>query len=338
MNKVLPLNYLKLGFPFLILSFLVFLSTSNLFYEAQSQLSIAILLDLVITIPIVYYLIIRNSKIPNFTIVYSIVIGLVVAGYIIPEENQELLSKVKLFAIPAIEVGILSLLIYKIRNLRKTYTNINQNEDFYDRLLIACNAVFPGRVGKVLATEVAVFYYLFAGKQKKKSLTNGYTYFKKSGIRTTIGVFLMLILTETIIVHVLVEKWNPNVAWVLTFIGTYTMFQIISILISMSKRLINIDHESDTLILRYGFGCQTSIPFSMIDRIEKSKKSVSDLENYISLSLFDILDSNNLIIHLKGENILYKIYGIEKKYKSISLFVDDIDQFVSEVEKEIVDI
>ena len=46
-----------------------------------------------------------------------------------------------------------------------------------------------------------------------------------------------------------------------------------------------------------------------------------------------MLDTNNVTLELKNENILYKLYGIEKKYESISLYIDEKEKFIDAIEK-----
>lgn len=332
MTAKLKLNYLKFGIPILILLFLIVLPKTTAFQNAPEELSIGILLDLLITIPLVFFFLIRKTKVPKFTIIYSFILGLIVAGLVIPIEYQSLLSSIKLIAIPVLEIGVISLIIYKITSINSSFKK-TKKDDFYDNLLIACNEVLPGRVGKVLATEIAVIYFLFSPSRKNELREQEFTYFKKSGIKSILGVFLFLLVIETIGVHLVMATWSLTIAWVLSFLSLYTMVQIIAILRSMNKRPIRIDLENESLHLRYGFGCQTSISFESIERIEKSRKSLSNDKSNVCLSLFDLLDSNNTIIYLNEENTLQKIYGIQKKYTSISLFVDERDLFVDTIEQ-----
>jgi len=333
MIKKLQLQHLKLVLPVLLLLFLIGLTKTSIFQNAPADLSIGILLDLLITIPVVYLLLIRKTKIPKFTTVYVFLVGILIASLIIPTAHQSLLTSIKYIAIPVIELGILSMLIYKIVALNKSFKNKKSNEnDFYDNLLIACNETFPGRLGRVLATEVAVIYYLFASSKKQTTKETEYTYFQKSGIKSVVGVFLFLILVETFVVHILVQEWNVTIAWVLTGLGLYTIMQIVAILRSMNKRLISIDHQNKVVRLRYGFACQSSIPFEQIERIESTRKSLPKDKSYTSLSIFDLLDSHNLVIHLNETQTLHKIYGMQKNYKSIAVYIDDKDAFVQEME------
>lgn len=332
MIRDLKLKYLFLSLPVLLILFLAFLPVTNQFQNSPKEVSIGILLDLLVTIPVLVYLVIRRTRIPKITIVYTFIGGLLLASLIIPIDQQALLSKVKYISIPLIEMGIIGLLLYKISRLR-TSLREKAGVDFYGRLLLACNEVFPNRVGKILASEIAVFYYLFVARRKGDKSDLEFTYFKKSGIKSIVFVFLFLISIETVVIHLLVAKWNFTVAWVLSFIGIYTMIQVLAILRSMNKRLITIDYESQVLKLRYGFACQTLIPFDSIKSIEKTQREPNNTELHVSLSLFDVLDPKNIILHLDEENKLQKIYGIEKKYRSISIFIDERDAFVTLIDR-----
>ena len=334
MNKSIGLNLAAIGFLLLVVSFLVFLPTTQWFLNAPSQLSTGILLDLLITVPVGYFFLIRKKRIPNFTLLYVFILGLVLASWIIPETHQQLLTKVKTIAIPLIEVGVISMLIYKMSSLRTSLRNV-KGTDFYDRLLLACQEIFPGRIGRILATEMAVIYYLFSRRKKHSNEAQGYSYFKRNGIKSILSALIFLLVVETIVVHILVDHWNPKVAWILSLLGGYAILQIAAVLLSMNKRLILIDQQSKELKLRYGFGCQAYIPFSSIERVEKYYHQDREAEDHISLSLLDIVDTHNLTIHLKEEARLQKIYGITKPFQSISLFVDEKETFVEEIEKQL---
>ena len=332
MTKDIKLKYLQLVLPIAIVVFLALIPVTIAFQNAPEEISLGILLDLLITIPILFYFIIRKTQIPKISLIYVLIAGLILASLIIPTDYHQLLIKVKFILIPLLEIGILSILVYKISLLNKSLKK-NHGDDFYDKLLISCSEVFPNRIGKILATEIAVFYYLFVPQDKEHPSDVEFTYFKKSGIKTILAVFLFLVVVETIVVHFLLAKWNLTVAWILSFLGVYAMIQVLSVMRSMNKRLITIDYETEFLKLRYGFGCQTLISFDEISCIEKTQKINDKTKAHVNLSLFDLLDSKNIVIHLNTENKLQKIYGIEKKYKSISIFVDEKDDFANRIEQ-----
>ncbi len=332
MTRQVSRKILVFGLPLLLVAFLVFLSKSLAFQNAPKDLSFGILMDLILTLPVLYYCLIRKTSIPKYTVVSVFIVGVIVASFIIPVEHQGLLTQIKTFAIPIAELGILGVLIYQARSvIKEMKKNDRKGVDFFDALSIACSNTLPGRVGKLLATEVGVVYYSFFANKKAVLGENDFTYFKKNGIKTTLSVFLGLIIVETGIVHILVEKWNVTVAWVLTFLGLYTCLQVFALIRSMNKRLISIDYENQLLKLRYGFFSQTAIPFQQIKSIEKSKKTLPDDKNFIALSAVDLLDPHNVVLHLNEKQTLHKIYGIEKEFSSIAIYVDDKERFVDAI-------
>lgn len=331
MNQKVSLNYSLLLIPIALISILALLPMTSAFEQAPSELSTGILLDLMMTLPIVYFLLIRKTKVPNFTVLYAYLLGILLASLILPVEHQGLLAKIKYISIPVIEISILGLVLRKVFSLRSKFKQTN-GQDVYDRLVIACQEIFPSRLAHVLATEIAMFYYLFSFAPRPQYTAAEFTYFKKSGITLVIMVFLFLMVVETFVLHLLVAQWNTNVAWVLSILGIYAMLQIISVLRSMNRRPILIDEANKQLILRYGFGCQTIIPFDAIERIEQSSKTVND-KQHTNLSLFDLLDATNLILYLNREQTMHKLYGLRKQYQSIALFVDEKQRFVEQLEQ-----
>jgi len=265
MNNSIEISVTKVGSLILITSFLVFLPSTHWFQNAPSTISLGILLDLLITIPILYYFIVRKKDISNFTVIYVFIFCLILGRFIIPSEYQDLLNKIKIIAIPILELGIISMVIIKMASLRSSLQKKTGN-DFYDKVLLACEEIFPKHIAQLFATELAVFYYLFISSNNNTIDNNSFSYFKKSGIKIIVTILLFLIIAETVVLHYLLSQWNSTIALILTVMSIYAMIQIIAILKSMNHRLITIDEKSEKLILRYRFGTQTKIPFVDIPR------------------------------------------------------------------------
>ncbi len=332
MDRQVPINYLGFGVLFFVVVSLIALTVNVENIGASTDVYFGVVLDLVITIPILYTLTIWKTKIPKITIVYVIILGLLLGSYIIPDEHQLLLSQVKYFLIPLLELSVFALVVYKFTALRSSFKKSNEL-DFFDKLNIACHDIFPNKIGNLLATEIAVMYYLFNTSFYKNYSENEFTYHAKSGIRSVLIVLVFLLIIETLALHLLVAHWSDKVAWVLSILGIYAMFQIASILRSMTQRPIFINYDSNEVILRYGFVCQTRIALTEIIKVEKYNRRNEKEDGHICLSLFEMFDTNNLTIQLKKENTLHKIYGIRKKYKLISFYVDDKELFLDRLEK-----
>ncbi len=333
MTKKLSIKNLAILLPFFIVLFLILFIQSPFYTDVSKEFSIAIILDFIITAPIIYFFLIRkNEKIPNYTAISFFVINILIASFIIPLENQYFLPFLTNVLVPVLEIGILSFIIYKTWNVIQQFKSQNKEGlDFYEALQTACSEVFPNKVGQILAMEIAVVYYVFFNHKKYIPKDNEYTYFIKSGIFSMIWVLIFVLLIETVAIHLLVERWSIVAAWILTFLSIYTCLQIIALMRSMKSRLIKIDKENQILHLKYGFFNQVDISIKDIEEIEISRKSFNKESGIVHLSALDVLDSHNVILHLKNEYVLNRIYGLKKKFKKIALFIDEKESFQKEL-------
>lgn len=332
MNRTLLLNrnLLNFGIPLGLLGILILLMKSPLLY-GNDALNFAITADLLLTVPLVYFLLIRKSEIPKTTVIPVMVIGLLIGSYFLPNENQTYLELFKSWALPVIEFSILIFVIIKVRKTIKTYKKLkNVSPDFYDTLKNVCTEILPKKLVLPFATEVAVFYYGFINWKKRTINSNEFTYHKKSGTPSLLGGFIMVIGIETIALHFLLAKWSLVFAWILTGLSLYTAIQVLGFAKALSKRPISI--EDDKLTLRYGIMNETRIPYFDIEAVVLSKKELKKDKLIKTLSPLGELESHNVIISLKRENTLIGLYGIKRKYRTIGLHIDEPNNFKEKLE------
>ncbi|MCH2043779.1 MAG: hypothetical protein MK212_06520 [Saprospiraceae bacterium] len=114
MKKTLILS--RNVWPFLLIGGLLttaILLAQSSFITTESGLPLALSIDLVITIPFIYFLTIRKTSIPKTTIVPIMVLGLILGLNILPEENQAFLLNFKSWVLPLVEFTVLGYIIYK---------------------------------------------------------------------------------------------------------------------------------------------------------------------------------------------------------------------------------
>lgn len=328
MRKSLSLqkNLIIFGIPFSIIAAMIFIAKSSIFNENPSNLSTGITFDLLLTVPFVYFLLIRKTNIPKTTVVPFIIIGIVTCSLILPTENQYYLNLFKTWVLPIVEVSILSFVIFNIRKAIKRY-NLNKTEsfDFFTTLKNTCYEILPRAAAIPAVTEISVFYYGFIYWRKRKLKENEFSYHKNSGTISLLIAIVFIIGIETVVLHVLLVKWSAIVAWVLTFLSIYSGIQIFGFLKSMLKRPISI--EKNRLYLRYGIMNETSIEIDNIESIVLSTKDIEPNKETRRLSILGELEGHNIIIRLKKENTLFGLYGIKRKYKVLALYVDEKAKF-----------
>ena len=253
-------QFLLLFIPALLLLGLIFLIQSPYFVTQSTTLTLAISIDFVFTIPIIYFFVIRKIKIPNSTVITLIMAGVFLGLYFLPKENQSYLLLFKTYFFPILELGVLSVIIWKIRMAIKKYKSLkvdlngNQVETTFDFVTIlkkSCEETLPKRLASLFSTEIATVYYaLFAWNKAKINSTKEFTYHTTSGTLGLLGALIFIIAVETIAIHLLLAEWNLTIAWILSILSIYTGFQLLAFAKSFSKRPFLI--ENDILYLRYG--------------------------------------------------------------------------------------
>ena len=324
----LPKNTIRFGIPLLLIGLLVWLAKSSFFFSHPDRLAIAITFDLLISVPVIYFFLIRKSSIPKTSAILLVIAGMVAGSYVLPEENQFYLSLFKTWVFPVVEISILSFVIYKVSQAIRGYkTNQNPSSDFYTTLKITCYKILPGIAVIPVVTEIAVFYYGFIHWKKRRLRENEFTYHKNSGSIALLAAILFLVVVETAIFHLLLVKWSTLFAWILTLLSAYTGIQLFGFMRSMLKRPITIGNNH--LYLRYGIMTETIIDLKNIEAVEITSREIVINKETRTLSVLGTLETHSIILHLKNENILTSLYGIKRKYKKLAFYVDDKERFAA---------
>jgi len=158
-----------LAAPIILIAVVVLVATSDLFSANQQAVSNGIVLDLVVTIPFVYWLIIRRTKIPNLSTIPLFIIGVMIARILVPSSDHQLLSVIRTWILPTVETTVVILIVRKILLLKQQVRAGSKSDgDVFSNLRKAASEVVPSRLAYVMATELAVFYYGFAAWRKPK--------------------------------------------------------------------------------------------------------------------------------------------------------------------------
>jgi len=318
------------GVPLLIMLFVSYLTTlpdlasQNFFY--------AVSLDLIITAPLIYFFLIRKTEISKLTVVTMIILGVILGTYTIPEEHQNIINFARYIGVPAIEFSIIGFILFQLRKLVVKYKSTKgTSPDFVTTLRTAVSEVLPKKVAPAFVLEIAMVYYCFFTWKKPVIPINGFTYHKKSGLSLIFGVFVGIILIETFAFHIFVERWSTLIAWIGTCLSLYSMMQVIGIIKSASRRPILLEDEK--IMLRFGLLHETEIQYEDIEKIELSRKAISN--DPLAKRLGHELIGHNTIIFLKKENTLNGLFGIKNNYTKLMLYVDDRERFKTTIDNRL---
>jgi hypothetical protein len=312
---------LYIGIPVFIFISCYLITQTTAFKTNSEALSYGILADLLLTSPLIYFLLIRKSSISKATIIRVILLGILVSGLILNPENFAFVDVLKKWVSPLIELFVFLFIIRKFRKLNSEskLRNIN-NTDF----LIHCREVFTNmlgsrKMGNIIASEISMIYYAFFGRAVKMN-THKYSSYKESAILALLYALLMILIIETIAMHFVFAMLGNVFAWTLTALSLYTCIQLFAHIRAVKLRQITIDN--DILNLYMGLAADAKINIANIRTIELTRKEVID-KDVIKISLLKKLEGHNLRIELYEPIEVIKMFGLKKESKTVLFFVDD---------------
>lgn len=323
------------GVPFLLLSFLVWLMQSP-FIEQGNSVGLAITLDLVLTVPLVYFLLIRKTTIPKTTVLPVLGLGILLGTFLLPSDQQAYLNGFKTWILPFVELFAIGYVIVKVRlGIRQYKTAKASAPDFFSAVKTASADILPRKLVHPFATEISVLYYGLFHWKKHRFQAGDYAYHRKSGTPALLGAFVFLILMETFIAHILLARWNETVAWVLTILSAYTALQLFGYVRSLGKRPTVIG--MDALKLRYGILAETEIPLGMIEKVELSRERIENFDNGRKISPFGEMENHNILLHLKEKQMLIGLFGTRREFKTLAIHLDEPEAFLKELNEKLSD-
>ncbi len=312
--------------PLTIFVLIVAVSKSSLITSHSQELSLAITIDLLLTAPLVYFLLLRTTSIPKITVVPIFGVGILIASLILPSDGRFLLDLAKTWVLPLVELFVAVFIFLKIRKTVALFRRESVHEpDFYSALNKVCKELLPPRVDAIFAMEMSIFYYTFFAWKGRKLTSTEFTYHRESSTSILLGVFLFVLLIETFVVHLLLQNWSNLVAWILTIISIYTAFQLFAILKSLRRRPVIVGEKA--LFLKYGLFADTAIPFNKIKSIELSSRTMTFDKLTRHLSPLKETDSHNVILELKDDHELTGLYGMKRKFRTIAFHIDEKECF-----------
>ena len=132
--------------------------------------------------------------------------------------------------------------------------------------------------------------------------------------------------------HFLIVQWSVLAAWILTISSIYALIYLIGNYRASIRRPIFVSDNS--LILRSGILSECLIPYNIIEEILITSKSLAENEKHIKMNF---LSSHNVVLRLKNNCESIHFYGIKKKARVITLFVDEKASFEKLLNERITD-
>lgn len=330
-NKIKKTDVLILGIPLILIGCILILALSS-FPHQYPGFAVGISLDLTLTVPLVYFLLIRKRKIPKITVLPVFVSGIILSSFLVPEEHQYYLNFLKLYIIPVIELTVLFLVITKIRQTNKAFKrHSGEIDDFYLVLKKSTADVLGNTlVAKLVATEISFFYYAFFSWKRKYPTENEFTNYKDNGKLPVLWAFLSVAIIETVVLHLLIMRWSNLAAWIVTGLSIYTVLMIFGHIKALPQRFSVILNK--TLLLKNGLMSTASIPLDNIKQVELCTGEIPSPE--LQTGCLDISKKStdhNIAIYFHKKIRLEKAYGMTQECEVLLAQIDNKELFMEKL-------
>lgn len=281
--------------------------------------SVGILIDLLVVVPLVFYLLpVRRAGWPVRTLIPLFLLSLTGAALVLPDQREMLKRVSEILSVPA-EIGLVAWIALRVRRSLRDTRDAGA-DDMLDRLRTVAREIVPLRgVAEAIGFEMAVVYYsLFAWRRRRPQLdpaTRVFTYHRTNSYGA-LGVALLIVtMAEAIPVHLLVTRWSPRGAWLLTALAAYGMLWFLADYRATRLRPILLDQ--DTLCIRTGLRWTVRIPRAHIVAIHKKAPQAEPLLRAA------LPGTTPLWIELSEPVTAQGPYGKEKKARWIAVAVDE---------------
>ncbi|HRX04792.1 MAG: hypothetical protein KDI07_17510 [Anaerolineae bacterium] len=297
-------------------------------------LSLAVTADIVVAIPLLYYLlVVRRKRLPVITVAPVFVLSLIVAGKILPAAQHTYLDYAELVA-PLVELSVLVVIALKLRTVAGHYRRLRPSHAYFpetlEASLRAAVPTFPPLVASLLTTEVSLISFGVTGwVRRTRHADDGrprFSYHRQGGYAFVLGFLAFLVLLETGVAHLLLARWNTTVAWILTIASIYTLIWFFGDF--HASRFQPMVAGDDRLHVRSGMRWRADIPWQQIEVVRRATSADRKQPDFLNAA---IMGEARLVIVLREPATVHGLLGRTKETAHIGVSVDDEAAFLAAV-------
>ena len=281
---------------------------SAVFARNPDVASWGVTFDLTITIPLLYwFLLVRTGRARAITLAPVFVLCTSAAAIIVPRSDQAFLHQLRWLAVP-LEIVTVGLLVVSVGRRRPA-------GGLRERVITG-----------ILMTEVAILYHALFCWRAEPDVPAGsiaITTHKRSGWGTIVVCFIVLIVFESIGLHLFVQHWSVKAAWIFTVLDLYGILWLIGDYHALRLRPTLI--RDDSIEVRHGMRLHAVIARDNIASIDPITNE-ADWKRKRTAKVA-LLDEPKLLIRLREPVVAEGLAGISRTIDSVAILPDDLAAF-----------
>lgn len=300
--------------------------SSPLLAEAPRVLSAAITIDLLLTVPLLYwFLVVRRARVPALTLLPVLLASVAAAYVILPEGHEGWLGLATFTLLPAVELAVMGIAAVRARTLVRRMRATPRGADPFDAFRDALGEMVGSRaVAHAVVSEVMLVWYALLSWRSAPRVAEGdvaFTNDRKTGAMGLMFALALATVMEGAVVHVFVASVDPTVAWVLTALSAYTLLWIAGF--ARALRLHPVTLGADALRVRVGMIWDVTIPCSAVAAVDAAPLAPIDRDTprYLHAAF---AGTPQTVLTLNAPVDAIGLYGWRKRgIERIGVYVDD---------------
>lgn len=311
--------------------------------DASGAVVLGSLLDLAIVAPLLILAMTRKKGFTMKRFFAFMVLGLVAARFIIP---NEFFAPFKF--VPYVAIGFegllllaeISLLFLLAMHLPKIIKEVKAADS---EALFAFPALVKEKVSehpliKLITAESLMFYYSIASWKKKPPVgENSFTLHKKTGMLAFNIMLIHAIVIETIGIHWWLHGKSLILSIVLLVLNVYSVLYFIADI--QIVRLNPLAMKDDRMQISLGIGKRMEIPYDAIKRIEwfeEAERYNLKEAGLIGFIAKDMEEAKpNCVLHFRRPLQATLLMGMEKEFNKAAIRLDEPERFRHALEKKL---
>ncbi len=327
------LSFRNLAFPLLSIAVvfgvaaMALLSSAVLTYPIFAKAALA---DLLITGPVLFLFFAYKRGLSLIIIVPIANIGLEIALLTAPTELHHLIYQAMWVTYPLLACVIIRTMVLGGQKLSRTYPAVAGIPDIRDRLdawLAQC--VGPTISAKMMASDLAFLRFAIWPPRAIAHGPGRFSGHRQSGLVPLLWALVMLLVIETVVLHILIHLAAPALAWLVTALSLYSMMTVIGHIRALPRRHCTLNDKG--VMLRAGLFAQCHIPYDQIDRIVPLAPGQPVPDDTWQLGMLGSMEPRNLLVRLHQPATVCVTHGLTRDTRNITLHLDDPQYFTQAV-------
>lgn len=235
-------------------------------FTQHSLLPVAILLDLTVVLPLVFFVLIARPMHRPWQSTLSVVaVGAAVAASLLGDHGTARLLARAVGGLA--EVLLLGIAVSALRRAAQTFAKTAPDQA---DILLRLDSLSVSPSLKLVAAELAIFYYAFVGPRLPTPRSERhFSYTEKSTLGGLLFAFGFLTVAEGLVVHVLLRQWSVAAASLFTALHVYTLLWLVAL--HQATRLRPHVLTPDGLLVRVSLLWTVLVPYGQIAEITAQK-------------------------------------------------------------------